>query len=141
MNPLIKHFDSGILKTLSSNIDLSFSQSTKTRIFVLAKGLKKKNYIKKIKCNSSVALCDLVYDITSDAYILNCVDFMEIAIVPLSFQAKIKKISSWQVNLPIPEQIFLDFLNSDEKNILDSFIQKHSKDCSISYIQMLEKSL
>lgn len=138
-SPNLLDFES--LDSLCSSLDFSLVASSKTTIFVVAKNKNtKKNSVKKIKCGSSTPLCPLVYDIQSDCYILSCYDFIELASIPVGFQAKLKEVIGWHTNIPVPEKIFLKHLTPEQKNNLKKFFQKHSKSCEINYIQMLEKA-
>ncbi len=75
------------------------------------------------------------YDSKNHKYYVDCVEYLDLGIIPISFSIKVAKISHWECKIPIIESVIRKYLTKDQKNKLQKF-QNEYKDCNFDYFQL-----
>lgn len=98
-----------------------------------------KNFINKISCKKGIPLGGYVYDAQSDAYYIDCADFLHLGYVPLAFEAKMDGVDDWKISVPMPESVVKKYLSVMQKKELKNF-KNHFSDqfYKIHYIQIVD---
>jgi len=98
-----------------------------------------KNFINKISCKKGIPIGGYVYDAQSDAYYIDCADFLHLGFVPLSFEATMNGVDDWRISVPMPESVIKKYLSSMQKKELKNFKNHFSAEFySIHYIQIVD---
>lgn len=97
------------------------------------------NSINKISCKKALPLGNYAFDVQSDSYLIECFDYLHLGSVPISYIAKVKDQSNWQVRVPLPEKVILKCLNSVQKKDIKNF-KNHFKieEFFHQFIQMID---
>lgn len=98
-----------------------------------------KNIISRISCKKGVPLGGYIYDSHSDSYHVECVDYLHLGFIPLSFIGRIKGIKHWEIKIPMSESVIKKYLTTLQKKELKNF-KTHFKaeEYDIQYIQMID---
>ena len=126
-------------KEIHNNLEMH-SSLEKTFIIVAAVHKEKnKNFVNKISCKKGLPIGGYTYDSQSDSYYYECADYFHLGYVPISFFAKMKTTSEWQVRIPMIENVIKRYLTPLQKKELKNFknIFK-SEDYNFQYIQMID---
>jgi hypothetical protein len=128
-----------VLRCLSKDVLFSVLPDCHTRVFLIATNpVKEANLVSRIHCKNCLALGGFVYDSTCDAYILNCVDYLDLGTVPVSFVASMSAVPHWKSNVPASEKVLKKYFTQKQKKDIKKFVSKFDKDFLFSYIQMLD---
>lgn len=116
--------------------------SSLEKTFIIVAAIHKeigKNFVNKISCKKGLPIGGYTYDSQSDSYYFECADYFHLGYVPISFFAKIKATSDWQVRIPMTENVIKRYLTSLQKKELKNFknIFK-SEEYNFQYIQMID---
>ena len=126
------------LKEVHRNITVSKSSQGTYVIAVAICIDNSKNFINRISCKKGVPIGGYVYDAQTDSYFIECSDFVHIGNIPVSYIARVKNITSWQMYVPMPESVIKKNLNDTQKRDLKTFKNHFKSDqYIISYIQMV----
>lgn len=100
---------------------------------------KSKNSISRIHCKKGLPIGGYIYDSQSDAYQIECVDYLHLGFVPFSFVGRIKDVQHWEIRVPMPENVIKKYLNSLQKKELKHFKNLfRSDEHDIQFIQMID---
>jgi len=80
-----------------------------------------KNFINKISCKRGVPLGGYVYDAQSDAYYIDCADYLHLGYVPFSLIVTMSEVDDWELQIPMPEIVIKKYLSSLQKKELRNF--------------------
>jgi hypothetical protein len=95
-----------------------------------------KNNVQQIPC-SGTPVGGYVYDVKQDCYYASCVAYHIVGSVPFSCAARIKNNNSWQMYVPLPENVFVRYLNkASVKNL--KFFKSLYKDCEFITMQLVQ---
>jgi hypothetical protein len=131
-----------VLRSLNKDIILSTSTNYGTRVLgVVYSCIKESNNIVRINCGSCLALGGYVYDSTNDSYLLNCIDYLEVGTIPVSFIASVKGAPHWKTNVPASDRVLKKYLTSKQKREIKKFLSSFGKGFYLSYIQMLDPNV
>ena len=111
-------------------------KNTEVTAIAISKTISNNNY-KVISCNKGRYLNNVVYDITKDCYYIECLDFLPIGEVPISFEVEMDGIFGWKVDLPIPEVVFRRYLSEDDKKHYDEWKAQFDKDVEFYLVETL----
>ena len=85
-------------------------------------------------------MSNLVYDITSNNYILQCAGYLKLGSVPISLEARMENVLDWIVPVPICEEILNNYWSPAQLKKLEKFKKEFQANYKINYLQMLESS-
>lgn len=96
------------------------------------------NIQKHIYCQDGVGFCGYVRDLTKDSYIAECVDFVSLGNIHVSYKIKMPNTGGWSMQVPMPESVIEKLISPYYKRILDEAKQKypHPK-YELNYMQMI----
>jgi len=134
--------DNKTLRHLKGDLVVSVLESCGTRIILSAcSSVKELNETKFLSCKGFLPIGNLVYELQSDNYIINCFDYIDLGTVPISLVATTKGCPSWSAKMPLPEKVIKKHLNSKQKKEIKNFLSKFDKEFSFSYVQMLDPNV
>lgn len=97
------------------------------------------NSVNKISCKKALPLGQYAFDIQSDSYLIECVDYLHLGTIPISYIAKVKDQNSWHVRVPLPEKVIMKFMTPMQKKELKNFKNHFKIDEYIhQFIQMID---
>jgi hypothetical protein len=98
------------------------------------------NAMRRLSAKKGIPIGGYVYDRGHEAYLLRCVDYMNLGFIPLSFKLGMKGVGDWGVNIPIPESILRRHLTVEQKRDLKRFTgqfgAENNPDFRIEFVQM-----
>lgn len=96
------------------------------------------NVQKHIYCQDGVGFCGYVRDLTKDSYIAECVDFVSLGNIHVSYRVKMPNTGGWSMQVPMPEVVIEKLISPYYKRILDEVKHKypHPK-YELNYMQMI----
>ena len=112
--------------------------SERTLVYAVVKNKSAdKNAIVKIRCFGGIAFGGYARDSSSDSFIVKCVDYIQLGTIPFGYKISMPKTDSWEVQVPIPENVLEKTLTPPQRKALSDFREKYpSKNFEISYLQM-----
>lgn len=91
-----------------------------------------------LKCYGGVAFGGYPYDQNQDAYIVRCVDCVQIGGFSFGFRYTMKGIGDWKQNVPIPGKILLRHMSPAQRAILQQFKERYPEPkYRIEFVQMV----
>jgi len=128
-----------VSKEVRDNMEITPSDEITYVIVVAIHKDNSRNIISKISCKKGLPLGGYIYDSHSDAYYIDCVDYLHLGFVPFSFIGRIKGIKHWKSRIPMSESVIKKYLNPLQKKELKNF-KNHFRveDHDIQYIQMID---
>jgi len=134
--------ESKIVRPIKNDLAFSVLDSCGTRVFVVAHSeVKELNETRFLSCKNLLPLSNLVYDSKSDSYIVDCVDYLELATIPISIVATMRSCQGWSVKVPLPEKVIKRYLSARQKKELKSFLSNFDIKISSFYVQMLDPNV
>lgn len=112
----------------------------RTYIIVVARHKERgRNFVNRISCKKGLPIGGYTYDAQTDSYHVDCADYLHLGYVSVSFMAKIKGLSGWEVRVPMSENVLKKYLSSLQKKELKNF-KNHFKteEYDIQFIQMID---
>jgi len=120
------------------SIDLDPSSKTVVVVVVFDQEVERNNTPHHIHCNDGIGFGGYVKDIPKDAYILDCVDFVSLGTIPVSFTVAVPKTGGWKVAVPMPEKVVEKLLAPYYRRVLKGIREKYpSPRFALHYMQML----
>lgn len=123
-----------------------------TSVFLIISYLdEKRNEIIKLRCrellslngyksDTSVKPCNggYVYDCVNDSYVVNCIDFKDLGLIPFYFKLKLPGVGMWESIVPMPEKMLLRVLDKERKGVYDKYRQYYpAEEFCFNFIQFL----
>lgn len=94
------------------------------------------NKLLKIPCKTG-DYCSVAYDTLTDSIIVECVEFIHLGSIPISYCIKMPYNFGWGGFLPIPPELVKKYLSAEQAATLDSLRNKYESSIfDIHYIQM-----
>lgn len=105
-----------------------------TQIFVLAVHAVR-NVLTPIEYKNGKPLTACAYDVKQGKYYVDCVDYLDLGIIPISFSIRVVRISHWECKVPMTDLVIKKYLTKEQKEKLQAF-QDKLKDCNFEYLQL-----
>ena len=109
----------------------------RTHIVVVARK-EGENDLKKIHCIGGTPIGGYVYNSIDDAYYVNCVGYIELGCIPVSFHLKAEGSSFWKTHMPLPEVLIKRYLDKTQEQVLKNFKLVYKDGYTFEYIQCVE---
>jgi hypothetical protein len=106
-----------------------------TQIFTLALHAAR-NKLTSIDAKEGKPLSACTYDSKFNRYYVECVDYLDLGVIPISFSIKVARISHWECKIPMTENVIKKYLNRDQIQSLEKF-QARFNDCDFDYFQLV----
>jgi hypothetical protein len=98
-----------------------------------------KNLPRHVHCADGIGIPGYVRDMEKDAYIVDCVDFISLGKIPVSFRVTIPGTGGWTVPVPMPGPAVEKLLPPYYKRVVKATISKYPRPCyTIHYVQMTD---
>ena len=94
------------------------------------------NKIVTISCKEGDPVCQGVYDVITDSYLVKCASSHYIGKIPFSYEIQVDNIANWSTCIPIPDNIFSNHLKEVEKQKLQTWRTSLPKSWKIQYLQI-----
>lgn len=121
-----------------SSLELSKCTDKSTYVFlVISHPENSKNDIIKLSCKQMIALNGYaeatgtinikpnfggyVYDGVNDTYLIKCIDFVHLGLIPFYHKIKLENIGSWNLTVPIPEKTLFRVFSKDQKDLVAKY--------------------
>lgn len=101
---------------------------------------KNMSYIVGYPCSSTLKPLNggYVYDCVSDSYVISCIDFIALGLIPFYFKLKLNNVGAWESLIPIPEKILNRSFDKLQKDNLESFRQMYpTEQFVLNFLQFL----
>lgn len=96
-----------------------------------------KNRRRTISSGAGIPLGGYIYNASDETYQVQCFDFMRLGLIPVAYKATMANQYRWNVKLPLPERLILEYLTDSQRQDLEIFRRSAElADCRIEYIQM-----
>jgi hypothetical protein len=95
-----------------------------------------KNRSVKIPCKHGIPIGGYVYDAVSDAYVIKCIDYANLGVVPISYKLSLPESGNWTVCVPSPERVLKRYMNNTQKSDLKRFKRIMGAECKYEFLQM-----
>jgi hypothetical protein len=97
------------------------------------------NIVNRISCRRGIPIGGYVHDAQNDCYYVECADFLNLGLIPISYAATLSGDRYWKVRLPMPESVIKKYLSPLQKKELRNFLKRFKEPrFRISYIQMVD---
>ena len=124
---------------LRNELNLSVVESCGTYLIAaVASPVREENKIKFLSCKGLIPLGNMVFDTSTDSYVVDCVDVLHVGTVPISLNATIEGCPHWMSTVPLPERIIKKHLDPTQSKEVEKFFSIFSDSFSKFYIQMLD---
>jgi hypothetical protein len=107
-----------------------------THIFVLALNSSKNKLISIDYKEKSIPMAGCVYDAKFGKYYVECVEYLDLGTIPVSFSIKIDKISRWESKIPITEPVIKTYLSEQQVANLEAY-KIRNKGCRFEFMQLV----
>jgi hypothetical protein len=96
-----------------------------------------RNVLNRISCKKGVPINGYVYDAKADTYCYECVDYLHLGYIPISFSVKLEG-ASWLVRVPMCESVLKKFMTTLQKRELKNF-KNHFKgeEYKVEFLQLI----
>lgn len=124
-----------LLSTQKKSLDLSLDISQKTHLAVVFIDKNpKNNNLMHIPCVQGSAISGYPYDCTSDCYLCECVNFINIGYIEFSCYLRVH--STYNIKIPICKNLCMKLLSDDQKKDIKYFIKKNGyQNLDIEFLQ------
>ena len=112
------------------------TRSEATHIFVLAFYPATDKLTAIVYKEKSTPIACYTYDAKFGQYYVECSDYLDLGIIPISFSIKVDKISRWECRIPLTESIIKKYLDKQQLENLLNFKEKH-KGCRFEFMQLV----
>jgi hypothetical protein len=98
----------------------------------------KNNSPRHIHCTDGIGFSGYVKDVPKDAYIVECVDFVSLGMIPVSLRVSLTGAAGWNMQMPMPEAVVEKFLARYYRGLLGRYREMFpGPRYELHYIQML----
>ena len=85
------------------------------------------NEQRHVHCQDGEAFAGYVKDVPKDAYIVDCVDFLSLGVIPVSFTLSLPHTGGWHIPIPMAEAVVEKLLPKYYKRVLNDARHKYPK--------------
>lgn len=97
------------------------------------------NIVNRISCRRGAPIGGYVYDSQNDCYYVECTDFLNLGLIPISYTATLPGDPHWKIRLPLSESVIKKYLSPLQKQELRNFLKRFKAPrFRINYIQMVD---
>lgn len=107
-----------------------------THVFVLAFHPVRNKLTAIVYKEKSSPIGGYVYDAKFGQYYVECAEYLDLGIIPISFSIRIDKINRWECKIPLPESVIKRFLDTEQTEKLSNFREKN-RDCRFEFMQLV----
>ena len=125
--------------TIKSEIKKSIILKTcyeHTHIFVLALNPSKNKLTSIVYKEKSIPIAGYTYDAKFGQYYVDCVEYLDLGTIPISFSIRIDKISRWECKILLTESTIKKYLDQQQLVKLENF-KKKNKNCRFEFMQLV----
>lgn len=95
------------------------------------------NHCIRLSCKKGKPITKNCYDVTSDSYVINGMDYIKLGEVPYNFKLSLKDSNLFSIDIPVPERLLKRYLSEKQISNLEKF-KSHYKNCRFEFIQILK---
>jgi len=122
----------------SFHIELDRENKTVVVLVIMDQEVPKNNTPHHIHCPDGVGFGGYVKDIPKDAYLVDCLDYVSLGTIPVSFSVSVPKSGGWRVAVPMSEKVVEKLLAPYYKRVLKGVRERYPKPRFVlHYMQML----
>lgn len=110
--------------------------SEHSHIYVLALNKFNNKLMSIVYKERSTPITGYVYDAKIGQYYVDCVNYLDLGIIPISFSIKIDKINRWECRIPLVESAIKKYLDKGQIAKLKVFKESH-KNCQFDFMQLV----
>jgi hypothetical protein len=107
-----------------------------THVFVLAVHPVKNKLTSISYKEKSSSIGGYAYDSKFGKYYVDCVGFINLGVIPISFSIRIDKVNRWECRIPLAAAFIIKYLNEDQRHILKNF-KKKNRGCKFEFLQLI----
>lgn len=139
---------------LKSNLNLIKSTDKSTYVFLVVSCVENsRNDMVKLSCKQMMALAGYpdistankiksahggyVYDGVNDSYIINCIDFIHLGIIPFYYKLMIEGTGNWSITTPIPEKTLNRVFTKEQKDLVAKYKTSFDNSFYFNFVQFL----
>jgi hypothetical protein len=79
-----------------------------------------------------------VKDVAKDAYLINCVEFVSLGVLPAVYQLTVPGSGGWRAFVPMPPAVVERLISPYHREVLESVLQRYQQPRYVHhYMQML----
>ena len=131
----VPSLDSVIEAEIKNSIKLKICVEN-THIFVLALNSSKNKLVSIDYKEKSTPMTGCTYDTKFGKYYVECVEYLDLGVIPVSFSIKIDKISRWESKIPITEPVIKTYLSEQQVANLEAY-KIRNKGCRFEFMQLV----
>ncbi len=99
----------------------------------------KSNLLMNIPCFQGLAISGYPYDCTSDCYIKECVNYIDLGF--LDFSCLLSVHNSFEIRIPICKTLCLKSMSKDQVKMMKTFIKKNGyQELEVEFLQTISDS-
>ncbi len=128
-----------MISLIRESISVEFIHKEKMAIIMIVVDKEEaNNFSKNIHCGEGICFAGYVHDLTSDSYVVDCVDFVSLGIVSASFKISMPNSGGWKMQIPLPEKLVESLIAPHYQTVVKAMKHKYSdpRYC-FQYIQMI----
>lgn len=117
-----------------------FRVNEQTLVFAVAidKENQAANILSAIRCSGAIPFGGYVHDNSRDAYLVSCVEYLQIGSLPFTFLVTMANMGEWKMKVPIPEKVLARSFSPQQKKGLETWSEKFKdKRYEIHFLQMI----
>lgn len=107
-----------------------------THVFVLALNNSKNKLISIDYKEKSVPMTGCTYDAKFGKFYVECVEYLDLGTIPVSFSIKIDRISRWECKIPLTESVINNYLSEQQIASLEAY-KIRNKGCRFEFMQLV----
>jgi hypothetical protein len=97
----------------------------KTIVFAVASALDAtNNKLIHVPCKNGIHICNAVYDVTRDSFIVEGVEVFPVGDIPVHYYVEMDGVQGFRIHLPLPEKVIKRYLTESEKKKFEDWKTK-----------------
>jgi hypothetical protein len=111
----------------------------KTIVLAVASSLtSEENKMIHAPCKNGIHICNAVYDVTRDSFIVEGVEVYTVGDIPIHYYIEMEGVQGFRVHLPLPEKVIKRYLTDSEKKKFEDWKSKFPFEThNIKFLQMV----
>jgi hypothetical protein len=126
------------VKELKTRTKVSLGKG-KTIVLAVATALNsEENKIIYAPCKNGIHVCNTVYDVTRDSFVVEAVEVYTVGEVSVHYYMEMEGVQGFRVHLPLPEKVVKRYITESEKKKFDEWKASFpSEKYNIKLLQMV----
>lgn len=126
------------VKELKSRTKVSLGKGKTVVLAVVTSLNSEENKLITAPCKAGIHVCNTVYDVTKDSFIIEGVEVYTLGDIPVHYFIEMEGVQGFRVHLPLPETVVKRYLTESEKKKFEDWKSKFPKEThNIKLLQMV----